>query len=682
MSFLNPFFLFGLFAVAIPVIIHLFNFRKYKKVFFTNVRFLKEVKQETQKKSQLRHLIILAMRIMAIASLVFAFAQPYIPLSKQSTNPKAVNYISIYVDNSFSMQAEGSKGNLLEEAKSKAGEIAAAYRGADHFQLITNDFEARHCQFVNREEFTAFLREVDFTPVQRNLQDVIRRQAESYSESKGSSHIAYIISDFQKSTSLLQQLHPDTAFTYNLVPVKANKTRNLCIDSCWFESPVHFSGQKVKLFVSVKNNSDEIMEKVPLKLMINNTQKAVSSFDIAPNSSAGSVITYIDKEPGIHYGMLEIMDSPMVFDDKFYFAYDILPSVPVLCINGGQSNIFLNSLLAEDSAFVFRNVSVTQVDYNSLSSNNLIILNELNEISSGLSQELQKFVNNGGHLLVIPAENIKTENYKAFLSSIGSNYYTVLNRTTQKIAEVNLHNPVYWDVFESMPQNIDLPQVQSYYSLSRISRTSQDFLMKLQNGEPFLNMQDCGKGRVYLLSVPLQSIFSNFPKHALFVPTIYKIAMMSRSQADLYYTIGKDEMIDVPSIIKSEKDMVLKLKNKNGKSEIIPELNNYYGRITMMMHNQIRDNGNYSLLRGKTEIEGLAFNYSKTESEMKCFTTDEINSFIDKNQLKNTQLVQGKTKSLTSIVTEMNQGKKLWKTFVLLTLLFLAIEVLFLRLWK
>jgi len=682
MSFLNPFFLFGLFAVAIPVIIHLFNFRKYKKVYFTNVRFLREVKQETQKKSQLRHLIILALRILAIASLVFAFAQPYIPLSKQSANPKAVNYVSIYVDNSFSMQAEGSKGNLLEEAKTKAGEIAAAYRGADHFQLLTNDFEARHRQFVNREEFTAFLREVEFSPVRRNMQDVIRRQAESFSESKGSSHIAYLISDFQKSTSVLSHLHPDTTFTCNLIPVKANKTRNLCIDSCWFESPVHLSGQKVKLFVSVKNNSDEIMEKVPLKLMINNMQKAVSSFDIAPNSSAGSIITYIDKEPGIHYGMLEIMDSPIVFDDKFYFAYDILPSVPVLCINGGQSNIFLNSLLAEDSAFIFRNVSVNQIDYNSLSSNNLIILNELNEISSGLSQELQKFVNNGGHLLVIPAENIKSENYKTFLSSIGSNYYTVLNKTTQKIAEINLHNPVYSDVFESMPQNIDLPQVQSYYSLSRISRTSQDFLMKLQNGEPFLNMQDCGKGRVYLLSVPLQSTFSNFPKHALFVPTIYKIAMMSRSQADLYYTIGKDEMIEVPSIVKSEKDMVLKLKNTNGKSEIIPELNNYDGRITMMMHNQISDNGNYSLLRGNTEINGFAFNYDKTESDMKCYTTDEINSYIDKNQLKNTQLVEGKTKSLTTIVTEMNQGKKLWKTFVLLTLLFLAIEVLFLRLWK
>lgn len=682
MAFLNPYFLFGLFAVAVPVLIHLFNFRKYKKVYFTNVRYLKEVKQETKKKSQLRHLIILALRILAIAALVFAFAQPYIPHANQSTNPKAINYISIYLDNSFSMQAEGGKGSLLEEAKTKAVEIASAYRSSDHFQLITNDFEARHFQFANREEFVAMLRDVEYSPIRRSLPDIIRRQSESFRESPGSSHLAYIISDFQKSTSFLSQLNPDTATSLYLIPVKSNKTANLSIDSCWFESPVHLSGQKVKLYVSVKNSSDVIAEKVPLKLIINNTQKAVSSFDIAPNSTAGTIITYIDKQPGIHNGMLEIMDNPITFDDKFYFSYDIQPSVPVLCINGTQSNVFLNSLLAGDSAFLFSNVSVNQVDYNSLTSYNLIIMNEIGEVSSGLSLELQKFVSNGGHLLVIPAATMNIENFKRFLSSLGSNYYTGLNKVTQKIAEINLHSPVYADVFESVPQNIDLPVLTSYFSISRISRSAQDYLMKLQNSELFLSVQDCGKGKVFLLSVPLQTEFSNFPKHALFVPTIYKIAMMSRMQQRLYYVIGKDDNIEVSTVMKDEKDMVLKLKNTSGNNEVIPQIQNYYGRISLLLHNQIKDNGNYMLTNGNKDITGLAFNYDKAESDMKCFTTDEINNFIDKNNLKNTMLIEGKAKSITAVVTELSQGEKLWKTFVLLALLFLASEIVLLRFWK
>ena len=82
MQFVNPLFLFGLFAIAIPVIIHLFNFRKFQKVYFTNVDFIEELKQQTQKQSQLKHLLVLLLRILAIASLVFAFAQPYIPVTE------------------------------------------------------------------------------------------------------------------------------------------------------------------------------------------------------------------------------------------------------------------------------------------------------------------------------------------------------------------------------------------------------------------------------------------------------------------------------------------------------------------------------------------------------------------------------------------------------------------------
>ena len=67
MNFLFPTFLFGLSAIAIPIIIHLFNFRKYKKIYFTNVQFLKELKQESDSKSKLKEWIILLLRILAIS---------------------------------------------------------------------------------------------------------------------------------------------------------------------------------------------------------------------------------------------------------------------------------------------------------------------------------------------------------------------------------------------------------------------------------------------------------------------------------------------------------------------------------------------------------------------------------------------------------------------------------------
>ena len=90
MQFVNPYFLFGLFALAIPIIVHLFNFRKYKLFYFSNTRFLQELQQKTNKQSRLRKLIILSLRLLAIAALVLAFARPYIPTKESETTNAGV----------------------------------------------------------------------------------------------------------------------------------------------------------------------------------------------------------------------------------------------------------------------------------------------------------------------------------------------------------------------------------------------------------------------------------------------------------------------------------------------------------------------------------------------------------------------------------------------------------------
>ena len=682
MQFLHPYFLLGLLAVALPVVIHLFNFRRYKKVFFSNVKLINEVKQETRKRRQLLHLIILCLRILAIASLVMVFAQPYIPFSKQLTHPRAVNYVSIYVDNSFSMQAEGVNGPLMDEARTKAMEIASAYKSGDYFQLVTNNFDPRHFRFVSREEFAAMLHDVETGPYSKNVAEVARRQMESFGPANGAAREAYYVSDFQKNTTLSDKFAPDSSVQYYFVPLKSNTQNNLFIDSCWFGSPVHLVGQKVKLMVRVKNLGSAAVDKVPLKLVEDNVQKAVSSFNIGANTSTDITISYSDLEAGIHPCMLEITDNPITWDDKLYFSYTIQKSIPLLCINGGQPSVYLNSLLGKDSAFVMRNVAVTGVDYSGLATNNLIILNEIDEISSGLAQELQKFVAAGGSLLVVPSAHINTDSYRSFLSAMGSDYYGNLIKATQKISAINLQSNVYNDVFEGFPDNIDLPQVMSYYALSRVSRSSQDFLLKLQNGDVFLNEQNSGSGKVYLMAAPMQTEFSNFVKHAVFVPTLYKIALLSSPQQKLYYTIGRDEVVSVSTANDTFNDKVFKLKQLKGSDEIIPEQRKTDGIVSLMFQNHVLSNGNYMLMNDKTEHSCLSFNYDRRESEINCYSTSEINTFIDKNKLQHARIVEAGNKPITQVIAEMNQGKKLWKTFVLLALLFLAAEVLLLRLWK
>ncbi|MEI6124750.1 MAG: BatA domain-containing protein [Bacteroidota bacterium] len=682
MQFLHPFFLFGMFAVAVPVVIHLFNFRKYKKVFFSNVQLLNQVKQQTRKHSQLLHLIVLAMRILAIAALVLAFAQPYLPYSKQTTHPQAVNYVSIYVDNSFSMQAEGTNGTLIDQAKTKALEIAAGYKPSDYFQLITNNFDPRHQPFVSRSQFAEFVRTIDVSPYARTIPQVALRQNQSFRTHSQAARVAYYISDFQKNTTLAGNLIPDTTLQYNFVPITTNTHSNLLIDTCWFTSPVHLPGQKAQLQVRIKNLGNTPAEKVPLQLMVNNVQKAVSSFNIGPNTTTDINITYTDMQTGIHQCLLQIVDNPIIWDDQLYFSYNIQKSIPLLCISGGQPSPYINALLGRDSAFVLHNVSVNAVDYSAFSTYNLIILNALDAISTGLAQELQKFVNTGGSLLVVPSAQIDALSYREFLSTLGSNYYGKLITSTQKISLINLQNPIFNGVFESIPTNIDLPQVMQYYTLSRITQTNQDFLLKLQNGDIFLNQQSVGSGKVYLITVPLQTQFSNFPKHAVFVPTFYNMALLSSPQQKLYYIIGKDAIITLATPNDSSGETVYKLRQLNGSEEIIPQQRKIGAQLSLMFQNQIENNGNYLLMNNKIQQTCLSFNYNRRESEINAYTPTQINTFIEKNKLQNARIIPSTSKPITQMIAEMNQGKKLWKTFVLLALCFLGAEVLLLRLWK
>ena len=123
------------------IIIHLFNFRRFKKVPFTNVVFLRELKEETSSRSRLRHLLVLLTRLLAVAFLVLAFAQPYIPSEKQ-TQRAGIQTVSVFIDNSFSMEAQSREGSRLDIARNRARDIAMSYRPSDRFQVLTNDLRS------------------------------------------------------------------------------------------------------------------------------------------------------------------------------------------------------------------------------------------------------------------------------------------------------------------------------------------------------------------------------------------------------------------------------------------------------------------------------------------------------------------------------------------------------------
>lgn len=692
MSFVYPAFLFSLFALAIPIIIHLFNFRKFKNIYFTNVRFLKEVKQESQSRSRLKHLVVLLSRILALAFLVFAFSQPYLPADDAEEKPASGSQtVSIFIDNSFSMDAVNDNGRLFEQAKQLSTEIAKAYQPTDNFQLLTNDFESRHQRLVNREELIEIIDETEISSSTKNISEIIMRQKEAASTAQnGSLKTFFIISDFQKTIFDFNAIIPDTSIHVKLIPLQSVLSNNLYVDSCWFASPVRKLNAPDELHVRVVNKSENNYENVPIKFSVNGQIRAIgTSISLPANSKIDTVLNFTSTAAGWQNATVEITDFPITFDDKFFLSYRIAENINILCISQLDSIPSIQSLFGKDSFFSLQVTSPNRIDYSSFGKQNLIILSESDSLSSGLGQELKKFIENGGSLLIFPSEKINLNSYKDFLSQVNLNYFETIDSALTKVSNINLEHIIYENVFEkptqvATPENIDLPVVHKQYRLSRHTQTNEEWLMKTQNGNNLLSRYSIGNGFVYLASIPLKEDFSNFTKHAIFVPTLFQIALHSMETGKLFYIIGRDNFIELnsPVIQKSGQENIFHIVSENKSFDFIPESKTVDSRVRLFIHDQIKNSGNYFITKGNETAASFAFNYDRKESDLSAFSPSELENLVQSSSLKNFSLVDSDVKIIGKKIGEISEGIKLWKYCIILALLFFTAEVVLLRWWK
>jgi len=594
--------------------------------------------------------------------------------------PNEQNALSIYIDNSFSMQAESEQSILLENAKEKARDVASVFKTSDVFQLLTNDFEGKHQHFMSKEEFLSMLDEVQVSPVVRSIPEVISHQSEFLMDQETVMRSIFIISDFQKSILHEPINTVDSNLNIYFIPLKVINANNLSIDSCWFTSPVQQINQQVELNVRIMNYSDQNFEKIPLKLSVNNQQKALASFDIQSGSSVDIPLSYTNHNSGIQFGDLEITDYPISFDDHFYFSYNVSSVNKILSVNGREINTYLKSLFQNDTAFVFKNVLLGNIDYSSLSNFNLIIFNELDQVPSGLMQQIEIFVKNGGSLVVLPSDNIVIDNYGTFLSSFGHTTYLSKDTSDTDISYLNLQHPLYNDVFDEFPKNIDLPHVFISWVISHQTKNTRETLLEMQNGNAFLSLLEYKKGQVFLFAVPLNAEFSNFPRHAIFVPTFYKIAATGILTDQLYYTIGDSEPLQVNSI-SMQGDAVFTIKSNISDFEVIPEHRSVNSHIDIFLHDQIELATNYSLYHNEEILKGLSFNYDRTESDMTFYSTEELEAYLYDTGNTSVMIIKGGETPFVQTLKALSQGVHLWRWFILLALLFLGFEVLLLRFW-
>ena len=673
MNFVYPDFLFALFALAIPIIIHLFNFKKFKRVEFSNVAFLKEIKQESKSKSRLKEWLILFSRLLAITFLVLAFAQPYIPVSEKQTisGDKAV---SIYIDNSFSMNGTGNEGRLLDMAKQYVYKIIDSYPAGQKFQLITSDLGGNTYRSFSKETIEEQLAELDDSPNSLVIDEVLKKQENWLIEQNVKAMDSYVISDFQRSSMTNLNVVLDTSINYRWLKLEQTNTSNLFMDSVWIETPTVRINENLEIKYRLRNTGTADLNGVKVSLSINGSGYGSTIANIPANATQEGLFSITPTETGFYKAEIELIDYPIEYDNTLFFSFSIAPNTDVIILNNKDTSALLSKVYASSKQFRTQQMNYNQFNFSNLKTTDVIVLNALENVSQGLSYELKSFTENGGVVCIIPAINASTD-YNDLFQQLELGSAPTIDTANRRTISIKYSDPFYADVFEKQDNRIDLPTVYNYITWKSTQLDYSTQLLGLENGDPLLIKKNLGKGSVFVWSSNTDKKNSSLADHSVFLLSLYKIGLAKTSSKPLSYSIQPN--LSLTSNYSGPTEF---LKLKNEKQEFIPEIRTLKTKLKIWPHENASSAGFYKLLQNDSILDVFALNYPRTESDLNFWETEDLTAAAESHS--NLTLLDDNFENFEFRLNELTSGVKYWKWMIALALLMLMIEILLIKLWR
>lgn len=637
MQFKHPEILWALLLLLIPILIHLFQLRRYKKTPFTNVSLLKKVVSESRKSSSIKKWLILSSRLGIFTGIILAFAQPY------SANVNALKNMEniFYLDNSFSMQAKTENGTLLQNT---VQEFVQNIPENELFTLFTNDdfYKEVYIKDIQNELLT-----LKHSDKQLSLEQIRLKANSLFKKNNESLKKLVVISDFQQRMGSISIDSSD--ITTQLIQVSVPDFINISIDSVYLNET---DTENLELVAILSSNKD--LESTPVSLYDKENLIAKTSANFNKRKKASVPFT-LPKNETIN-GRIIASDKGLSYDNQFYFNLNEPKKIQVLSV-GSEDDKFLEKIFQSEE-FSFSNTSLAQFNYGALEKYNIIVLNGLESISTGLATALTSFKNEGGSLVVIPSSDIDVSSYNYFLQSFFSTKISEKSNNKVAISNIKFEHPLFKNVFEKSVTNFQFPQVSTYYRISSLAPTA----LALQNNEPFL----LGADNFYFFTASLSLDNSTFKNSPLIVPVLYNMAVGSLKQTEIYNILGNETSIDIP--ISLSKDDILKVSNSE--MEFIPEQQSMTKKVRLTFNENPAVDGIFQIKSDEKIIKDISFNYNRSESYLTYLKLDEtkqpfktvIDYFED--------------------ILKANSINEFWKWFAILALTFVIIETLLHRLLK
>jgi hypothetical protein len=347
-------------------------------------------------------------------------------------------------------------------------------------------------------------------------------------------------------------------------------------------------------------------------------------------------------------------------------------------LNNGSN--YLKALFTGDELIGYEESPENNVQIARLKDYQCIFMINNQKISSGLKSELIQFVEQGGSLVFFPERTDNFEDYNALLTGLNSNTVASFDTASMGISEINYQHELYKDVFKKQEADADLPVVHGFLRFSEQIQKIETPLLKFRNGKNALSTHRFGNGNVYSFAFPIDKTNFSFIRHVVFVPTVYNMVLNSEEpQKYAYSTENQEPVILNQNQLPDE----LKLINLQNKEEFkVSARNSGIGRKQLILNDLATKAGHYLINDGNNQIQSVSYNFPRKESSPEFYSVEELNDQIDANNLKQIQLIDATEGQFSEILQDLNNGKQLWKLFILLAVFFLLCEIAVIRFWK
>ena len=642
MHFKQPEILYFLLLLIVPILVHLFQLRRFKKEYFTNVRFLKALSIQTRKSSKIKKWLLLACRLLVLIFIILAFAQPFFE-SKDSKN--ASNELYIILDNSFSMQKKKKKGELLKRA---VQELLEETPEKMNFSLLTN---SENYWNTDIKSIRSALQNLKYSATPFQVDPVMAKLKAHKSAFKKE---IIVITD-AVGLDYKQLRNSDATDSPIFIIPKAEQKNNVAIDSVFIHKTLE---NFYEISVQLSGYGDDFN---PIPISLYNANKLIAKTTVTLDTKKKSINFTIPKQA--FHGYVSIVDNGLPYDNSLYFSISKIKKINIISIGElGKSN-FLSRIYTSDE-FNFSNYTLSALDYSKLEKQDVVVLNELDEIPQALSTTLKSFVEKGGNLIVIPSAISSITNLNSFVSNFGKLTIKSLENREKLITKINFNHPIFNSVFENKVTNFQYPKTKNSFVLSSASPAALSY----EDQSVFLTSIANSVAAVAVFAAPINIENSNFQQSPLIVPTFYKMAMNNQNNGVNALIIGDNK----PHLTEASLNKEAILTVKGLAEQFIPIQQIFNTKVKMTFNDYPEQAGNFSIYNKKEWIENISFNYNRTESDLASANENRLSDYKTAESIK----------SFFDTLQTDRTDNQIWKWFVIFALLFLIIEMAIIRFVK